>query len=86
MLAAEAEAAVEGAYQERLEKSAIRVAMDNAGNRGEGLVAHRVDVFVGGVLQLAFVREDLQADRVAGVSDQRGKGFRNCDGVAGGDA
>ena len=82
MLAAEAEAAIDRADQQRLEQRAVGVAVDDAGHGGKRVIADRVGPLVGRRVQFVGMRDELAPDRVVRVGDQRGQGGRDGDGVA----
>ena len=86
-LAAEAEAAIDGADRNELDQHAVGIAMDEPLDRTLGVVADRV-VDLGRVApKLADVGDELARDRVPGVVavDQADEGGREADGVALGD-
>ncbi len=84
LLAAEAEAAIDRADQQRLEQRAVGVAVDDAAHRRERLVGDWVRGFVWSGDQLVRVRHELTADRVVRVDDQVAQRRRNGDRIADG--
>jgi hypothetical protein len=86
-LAAEAEAAIDGAGRGQLEQHAVGIAVHDAGSRRVGAVADRVGVLVRLRLKFRSVRHELPRDRIVriGAVDQLRE--RRCDrnGVLRGD-
>ena len=86
-LAAEAEAAIDGADRNQLDQHAVGIAMDEPLDRAPRVVADRV-VGLGRIApKLATVGNELAGDRVPGIVavDQADEGGREPDGVALGD-
>jgi hypothetical protein len=73
MLAAETEAAIDGADEERFQQSAIGVAMHNARQRRIGFVANRIGIFMPCGIKLSRVRDHLEPNGVVWISIRRAK-------------
>ncbi len=73
LLAAEAEAAIDRADEDRLQEHAVGVAMDEAGQRRPAFVADRVGLVVRRGVEFGGARHELRRDRIGGVGgvDQR---------------
>ena len=69
----------------RLQQHAVGIAVDDALERREGLVADRIGALLGRFLQLGRVGNELLADRIIGMRDQCRHRRRNGDGKAAGD-
>lgn len=82
MLAPEAEAAIDRADQQRLQQDAVSIAVDDAWDGRERVIADRIRVFVRRGDALIAMRHELPADGVIRALDQRAEGFRYSDGVA----
>ena len=83
VLPAEAEAAIDGADEEGFEERPVGVAVDDAGEGGEGVVADGVGGFTGGMQEFVGVGDELEGDGVGGVLDEGLHGRGDGDGVAG---
>ena len=83
-LAAEAEAAVDGARLHDLQKHAVRVAVDDPRDGRMGVVADRVGALLGSRVQLFGRRQELAADGTVGAlfGDQLDHRRRDGNGVA----
>src|SRR5918993_1429442 len=81
-LAAEAEAAINGAGVQRLQEHAVGITVDNALDGAVRRVADRVLALAWVPLELALIRHELPCDRVGGISrvDQRRHLGRDRDG------
>ncbi len=66
-LAAEAEAAVDGAGVGRLQEHAVRIAVHDPGDRALGLIADRIGQLAGQDLELGLGGDELARDRIGRV-------------------
>jgi hypothetical protein len=83
-LAPEAEAAIHRAGMRRLQQDAVGIAVDDALDRREGIIADRVVALLRSAVEFPPVRQELAADRIGGIArvDQFGHGRRNRDRIA----
>ncbi len=83
-LATETEAAIDRTGRHRLEKHAVGMAMDDAGDAGMGVIADGVGPLLRQRVQFLQRREELAGDGIGGVGriDQRQQRRRHCHRIA----